>query len=235
MLRALKQGFILFFDNIGTHLITGLMDWLLGTVKDAGIKVPSEITPMSIFNMILDILGISVERIWEKIKKKLGPEKTAKLEKIISVATGVWKFVNDVMTRGPIAIWDYIKEKLENLQQIVFDAAKGWIMTKVIQEVTIKLLSLLDPTGIMAVVNSFIAFFRAVQTFIEQLTRMLEVINNITKSFLKIALGNIAEAAAWIEQTMVKSLPVMIAFLANQAGLGSLGKKIGEVLQKVRD
>jgi hypothetical protein len=235
MLRALKQGFILFFDNIGTHLITGLMDWLLGTVEDAGIKVPSEITPMSIFNMILDILGISVERIWEKIKKKLGPEKTAKLEKIISVATGVWKFVNDVMTRGPIAIWDYIKEKLENLQQIVFDAAKGWIMTKVIQEVTIKLLSLLDPTGIMAVVNSFIAFFRAVQTFIEQLTRMLEVINNITKSFLKIALGNIAEAAAWIEQTMVKSLPVMIAFLANQAGLGSLGKKIGEVLQKVRD
>lgn len=37
LLRAIKQGFIQFFDNILQHLMTGLIDWLTSELKDTGV------------------------------------------------------------------------------------------------------------------------------------------------------------------------------------------------------
>ena len=81
----------------------------------------------------------------------------------------IWTFIKDVIDRGPIAIWEYVQEKLSELWDMVLSAARNWIMTRIIASVTTKLLSMLDPTGIMAVINSVIAIYRAIQSFIEQL------------------------------------------------------------------
>ena len=52
-----------------------------------------------------------------------------------------------------------------------------WVMTQIITSGTIKLLSFLDPTFIMSVVNGCIALFNAVQAAIEYLRDMLEILN----------------------------------------------------------
>ena len=46
---------------------------------------------------------------------------------------------------------------------------------------------MLDPTGIMAVVNSFIAFFNAVQSAIEYLRDILEIINRWVSTLAAVA------------------------------------------------
>ncbi len=230
ILKAVKQGFVQFFGNILTHLLNGVGDWLFGQLGDTGITIPTDFSFKSILGLVFEILGITKEKIFEKLKKKVGPEKWEKIEGMLDKAMGVWSFVKDIMERGPIVIWEKIQEKLTGLWDMVISAAKNWIMTKIIEQVTVKLLSLLDPTGIMAVVNSFIAFFKAVQSAIEYMVPMLEMMNSFLGGVIQIAQGNIKPAADLLESTMAKGMPIMIGFLANQVGLGSIGKKIKEII-----
>jgi hypothetical protein len=101
--------------------------------------------------------------------------------------------------------------------------------------VTARLLSMLDPTGIMAVVNSFIAFFNAIQSAIEYFRQILEIVNSFVSTVAEIARGSIEGAAQFLENTLAQSLPVAIGFLANQVGLGNLGERIAEIIGSIRE
>jgi hypothetical protein len=93
---------------------------------------------------------------------------------------------------------------------------------------------MLDPTGIMAVVNSFIAFFNAVQSAIEYFRQILEIVDSFVGTVAEIATGNVDRAAQFLENLLARSLPVAIGFLANQVGLGNVGEKIQEIIAGVR-
>src|SRR3712207_2790528 len=92
--------------------------------------------------------------------------------------TGAWAFIKDVQERGLAAIWEYVTDKLGQLWDTLLTMAKDWIVTTIVEKVTAKLLSMLDPTGIMAVVNSMVAFFNAVQSAIEYLREILEIVDD---------------------------------------------------------
>ncbi len=236
LLRAIKQGFIQFFDNILKHLINGVVGWLMGELRDAGVPLLSDFSLKGVISWVLEVLGISMEKIWKKLEEhpKIGPAKVAKIRGMIDKLEGIWTFIKDVQERGMAAIWDKIQEQLSNLWDTVLDAVKNWIMEKIITAVVTKLLSLLDPTGIMAVVNSCIAIYKAVQSFIKYITEMLKVVNSFVEGVVEIAEGNIARAADFLEGAMDKAMPIVIGFLANQVGLGGVGKRIAEIIGKVQ-
>ncbi len=235
LLRAVKEGFSQFFENILTHLLNGLRDWLFGELAAAGITPPADITFQSILGFVLDTLGISIDNIWERLALKIGPERVAQIRGAIDTLTGIWTFISDVYERGPIAIWEYIQEQLSNLWGTLLGMIRNWVMTRIITAVTTKLLSMLDPTGIMAVINSFIAFYRGVQSFIEKLREMLEIINSFVAGVANIARGNISEAANYLENALARGIPVAIGFLANQVSLGGLGARVAEMIEGLRE
>ncbi|MGY3794262.1 eCIS core domain-containing protein [Aquimarina sp. 433] len=236
ILRAIKEGFVKFFDNIVTHLINGVMGWLMRELRDAGIPELTDFSLQGVISWVLEVLGLSMERIWEKLAEhpRIGPERVARIRGAINTLEGIWTFIKDVQERGIAAIWDKIQEQLSNLWNVVIDAVKNFVMTRIITQVTTRLLSMLDPTGIMAVVNGAIAFFNAVQSFIQYLREMLEVINSFVNGVADIARGNVATAADYLERTMGQSMPVVIGFLANQVGLGGIGARIAEIIGSVR-
>lgn len=236
LLKAVKLGFSQFFGNIGTHLLNGLVGWLTSELKQANIQPPKDFTFRSVLTFVLDVLGISMEKIWKKLGEhpKIGPQKVAKIRGMIDRLTGIWTFVKEVMEEGPGAIWKHIQEQLTNLWDMVLDKVKSWIMEQIIDKMVAKLLSMLDPTGIMAVINSFIAFYRAVQSFIERLREILEVVSSFVGGVAEIARGVVTTGANFLERTMANALPTIIGFLANQVGLRGLGHKIGEMIQSVQ-
>lgn len=235
LLMAVKQGFVQFFDNILTHLLNGLRDWLFGELASAGIQPPADISFQSILGFVLDTLGISIDNVWERLALKIGPERVAQIRGAIDTLTGIWTFIKDVYERGPIAIWEYIQEQLSNLWNMVLDMIRNWIVTRIITQVTTRLLSMLDPTGVMAVVNGFIAFYRAVQSFIEKLREMLEIVNAFVAGVANIARGDISQAANFLENALARGVPVAIGFLANQVGLRGLGTRIAEMIEGLRE
>lgn len=235
LLRAVKTGFVKFFDNIVTHLINGITGWLFGQMEEAGITPPPDLSFQSILGLVMQILGITMDKIFKKLAEKIGQEKVDRIRGMMDRLSGIWAFVKDVMTRGPVAIWEYIQEKLSNLWDVVLEQVRNWVITKIVQQVTAKLLSMLDPTGIMAVINGFIAFYNAVQSFIQYLREMLEIVNSFVEGVAEIATGSVERAANFLENALDRAMPVAIGFLANQVGLGSLGRKIGEMIGKVQD
>lgn len=235
LLNAVKQGFVQFFDNIVTHLLGGLRDWLFGELATAGISPPADLSFQSILGFVLDVLGLTMDNVWERLALKIGPERVAQIRGAIDTLSGIWTFIRDVWERGPIAIWEYVQEQLSNLWTMVLEQIQNWIMTRIVEQVVTRLLSMLDPTGIMAVVNSFIAFYRAVQSFIEKLREMLEIVNSFVAGVANIARGNIADAANFLEAALARAVPVAIGFLANQVGLRGLGSRIAEMISGLRD
>jgi hypothetical protein len=237
LLRAIKEGFVQFFGNILKHLLAGLTGWLMSELKDANVKAPKDFSLGTIIGWVLDLLGISMEKIWEKLAKhpKIGPQRVAKIRGVINKLEGIWTFIKDVQERGIAAIWDKIVEKLSNLWDTVLNAIKDWIIQQIIEKIVTKLLSMLDPTGIMAVINSAIALYKAIQSFKKYVMQILQIVNSFVEGLVEIASGNTKKAADFLESTLARGVPVVIGFLANQVGLSGVGKKVGEMIEKVRD
>jgi len=237
LLRAIKQGFIQFFDNILQHLVQGLVGWLMSELRDAGIPELTDLSLRGVIAWVLEVLGISMERIWQKLAAhpRIGPERVARIRGMINTLEGIWTFIRDVQERGMAAIWDKIQEQLTNLWDTILDAVKNWVMEQIINRMVTRLLSMLDPTGIMAVVNSAIAIYSAIQSFIRYLREMLEVVNSFVNGVADIAEGNVTTAANYLERTMGRAMPIVIGFLANQVGLSGIGRRVGEMIERARE
>jgi len=235
MLQAVKLGFMLFFDHIGPHLLNGLTGWLFRGLSGLGITIPADLTLKSVLDLVLQVLGITAEKLWTKLGEQIGPENVARIRAALNVLTGVWEFVKDVQENGIGAVWKFLTDQLSGLWTTLLGMATDWIMKTVIGKVTVKLLSFLDPTGVMAVINSFVAFFNAVQSAIEYLRDMLEIVNRWVSTLAAIAAGNVMPGAQMLEQALAAAVPVAIGFLANQVGLGSIPDMVVEVIGRLRE
>jgi phage-related protein len=234
MLEALKQGFTGFFNNILTYLLQGLTAWLFRGLGQLGITIPPDLSLQSILTLVLQVLGLSVDYLWTKLGEHIGPERVAQIRGALDRLGEAWAFIQDIQERGFVAVWEYIASQLGNLWDTLLGMAQEWIMTTIVNNVVARLLSMLDPTGVMAVVNSFIAFFNAVQSAIEYLRDILEIVNRYVTTLAQIAAGNITPGAQMLEQGLAAAIPIAIGFLANQVGIGNVPEKIVELIGRLR-
>lgn len=234
LMDALKNGFIQFLTNIGTHLLSGLQNWLFGTLADAGVEIPSDLSIRSLLGMAMDVLGITLDNILERLAIRIGPERVEQIRSVLDTLTGIWTFVRDVIERGPIAIWEYIQGQISNLWNVIKEGIMGFIQEKVIQQAIGWLLSFLDVTGIMPVIRGVQTAFNAIVSFIEKIREILEIVNSFVAGIADIARGNIQSAANFLETALSDGIPVAISFLAKQLGLGDISEKIAEMIESTR-
>ncbi len=235
LLRAMGAGFMGFFDRIGSHLLTGFTGWLFGAVREAGITPPADFSLRSVLGFVMEVLGVTVDNIFARLARRLDPAVVARLRSMLEVATGVWSFVATLVTEGPAGLWRELTERLANLWDTVVQGVIGFITERVIGWATRWLLSLLDISGIMPVINTLIAIYRAIESFMQYLRELLEIVSRVLDGVLSIARGSITEAAGFLENALASALPVAIGFLANQAGLGRLSQRLREILGGLRD
>ena len=234
LLRAVKQGFVQFFDNIGKHLLAGVTGWIFGQLAKTGITIPQKLDVASILDLVMQVLNLTIDNLWARLAKRIGQDKVDKIKGSIDKLVGIWTFVTDVVKNGISAIWKYIQAKISGLWDMILEKAKNWIVVTIIQKVTTKLLSMLDPTGIMAVINGFIAFYKAIESFIEKINEMLKIAASFVKGVAAIARGTVVKAADYLEFSLASSLPVALSFLANQIGLSGIGDQIKKLIQMGR-
>jgi len=234
MLGALKAGFLGFFDKALDYLLSGLADWLFRGLGALGIQKPPDLSFKSILQLVLQVLDVTTDKLWAKLGKHIGEDTVAKLRSGLAVAGQAFDFIKDVEENGVGAIWKHIESQLGNLWDTLLGMAKDWIVTTIIDKAIAKVLSMLDPTGIMAVVNSGIAFFKAVQSVIEYVREILQIINDYVSTLAAVAAGNLGAGAAKVEKGLASAVPVAIGFLANQAGLGNVPEKLVELIGELR-
>lgn len=235
IVAAMKAGFEGFFGNIATYLLEGLSGWLFRGLRGLGIEPPTSLSVEAIITLVIQVLGVTTETLWTKLGERIGPERVAQIRGALDHLSGAWTFIKDVQERGITAVWEFIQGQLSNLWETVLSTARDWIMREIVERVVTRLLSMLDPTGVMAVINGTIAFFDAVQSAIEYFRELLEIVDRYVSTIASVARGDVAPGAAMLESGLASAVPVAIGFLANQVGLGNVPEKVQEIIVGLRE
>lgn len=236
ILRAIREGFRLFFGNILRHLANGIASWLLGALEKGGITLPQSWTDWrGILNMLLEVMGISREHIFTLIERRLGRERTDMLRRNWERLAGAWEWLVLAVREGPAALWQRIVERLREIATALLSGAVSWLMDILIKRVSLWLLSFFDPTFITTVINVLIATYQVTMAIIEYTTRILEMINSVLDSTMDLIRGVLGAAASRIERALGQALPVAIALLAALVGIGNIPRRVREVILRVRE
>jgi len=226
LVKAAKQGFLNFADNIGGHLKAGLIDWLTGSLS--GVYIPKALNLAELGQFALSILGITWAQIRGKIVKVLGPNG----EKIMKELETGFDIVVALVKGGPAAAWELIKEKLTDLKDTVISGIIGFVTDTVVKKAIPKLIAMFIPGA--GFISAIMSIYDTVMVFKEKISKIIQVATAFIDSIVTIAEGNITFAANRVESILGGLLSLAISFLAGFLGLGKITDKIKEVIGKVR-
>ena len=225
LIAAIKQGINQFKDNIWTHLKAGFLQWLFGPLGEAGITLPKDLSLPSILQLVLQVLGLTYDRLRAKAVALIGERNVRILEKL-------YDYVKTLITEGPAALWEKVKGDIGDLKAMVIDAVQDWVITTIIKQAVLKVVSLFNPAG--AIIQAILAIYNTVMFFIERASQIMSLIEAVINSVNAIATGAIGGAANWIEQALARAIPVVISFLARLLGLSGITDKILGIIKKVQ-
>ena len=226
LVRAAKKGFVDFAGNIGTHLKTGLIDWLTGSLK--GVYIPKALSLSEMAKFVMSVLGLSWASIRGKLVKAIGPTG----ETIVSALETSFELVKRLITEGPMAAWEMIREQLSAMKDMAFGAIRDFVVLTIVQRAVPKLIAMFIPGA--GFVSAIISIYETVRTFIQRISSMVQVVTGFLDSIIAIAAGAIDAAAAKVEGIMARLLSLAIALLAGFLGLGGISEKIQGVIEKIR-
>lgn len=227
LIKATKEGFVLFKNNIVSHLKKGVTNWILGSLKGAELYIPQSFSTKEIFKFVLSIFGIS----WPSLRKKLVEKKEIGEAKVNALEEG-FELVKILITEGIGAAWEKIKEHIEKLKTTIIDKVIAFVAESVVGKAITKLLSMLNPVG--AFIQAILTIYSTIQFLIEKIQQIIEVGKGVLNSINDIVDGNTIKAAQKVEKIMGNMLGVMINFLAYQVGLHKISEKIVEIVQKIK-
>jgi hypothetical protein len=221
LLDGVKKGVKQFGVNIWGHLKTGLLEWLMGTLADAGLALPKVWDLHGLLDLALQILGITWAKIRAKIVAVIGDKTMAMLEKTFT-------FVVALVTEGPAAAWREITTAIGNFWDMIIGGIKDWAVTRIVTNAITQLATMFNPAG--AVIQAILAIYNTVAFFIERINQILTFVEAVVDSIANIAIGKIDAAANYIEKAMAKSIPVLLGFLARLIRLGDVSAAIKKVI-----
>lgn len=225
LLKALGKGFGQFVDRIEDHLKEGFAAWLFGSLAGAGVEIPKGFSLPALFRFVLQVLGFTAAAVRSRVVRVVGERNVALVEK-------AWDVVRTLIDSGPGALWDMAKEYLADLKEKIIDAAREWLIGAVIKAATTRLLMLFNPVG--AIIQAIMMIYNTVMFFIERINQILALVEAVIESVASIALGRIGDAADWIEKSLARAVPVIIAFLARLLGLSGLAERVKDFITRLQ-
>jgi hypothetical protein len=225
LIAAVKGGIQAFVGNIWTHLKKGFMTWLFGALSGAGVEIPSDLSLPSILKLVLSVLGITYDRMRAKAVKLIGERNVKIIEKLV-------EYLRVLISGGPAALWEKVKEDLSNLKAMVIDAIQNWLIETIVKQAVAKIVSLFNPAG--AIIQAILAIYNIVMFVVEKAQQIMAFVEAVVNSVHAIATGAIGGAINWIEQALGRTIPIVIGFLARLIGLGGISQKIKDFILKVQ-
>ncbi|MEO7496430.1 MAG: DUF4157 domain-containing protein, partial [Massilia sp.] len=223
LVKAAKMGFLNFAGNFLGHLKAGLMDWLLGALP--GVYIPKAFTLGEIVKFAFSVLGISWQNIRQKLVKAVGEPAVAAMEAGFDI-------VKTLVTEGPAAAWDKIKDQLAELQEKIIGGIVDFVIDMVVKKAVPKLVAMFIPGA--GFISAIMSIYETVMVFVEKIAKIIQVVKGFIDSIVAIAGGAIGAAASKVESILAGLLSLAINFLAGFIGLGKVADKVMGVIGKVR-
>jgi helix-hairpin-helix protein len=226
---AIKSGIGNFLSNIWKHLKNGMFSWMFDAFEGIDIQFPKKFDLKGIFYLVAQILGLTWTSIRTQIVKRLGPMG----ESIMSKAETAVGIVKDLITKGPVVLWEKVKALVGNLKSMFFDAVIGWLKKTIVFKAFEMILSYINPVG--AIFQAIKALYNIVMFFHENWQRIKDFVKTVYGSLAAIVQGKVSAAAKFITSSLAKAVPIVIGFLARLLSLHKIVEPIRKVIKKVTE
>ena len=219
-------GFNNFKDHIGEYLEKGFLQWLFGQAATTGIELPKSFDWAGILGLVMQLLGLTHANIRARAVKLLG-------EKAVAVLETTAEIFQLLISGGPGALWDYMKDMVSNALEAGIETIKSYVMEKVIMAGITWIIGLLNPVS--AFIKACKAIYSIVMFFVEHGSEIVDLVNSVIDSMAAIAEGKISQAADFVEKSLARAIPVIIGFLASLLGVEGIGERIKSAVETVRN
>lgn len=223
LISAVGGGFKAFGSNAPRHLQNGIGQWLTGA---SGITFPASFSLEGVFMTALSVMGLTYQAMRGKLVRALGPGGADKVGRAESTVQALQTM------KGGLQHASEMKGEQGSVGKAVQDGIKSEVTQSLVLTGIQKLVTMLVPGG--GFINAVIGAFQTVQTIVQQAAQIGQVVTNALGSVAAIAAGNISGAVGFIDRALGGAIPVALAWLGKLVGLGNLGGKIKNVINKVR-
>ena len=224
LIKAASTGFQNFGKNFLKHLKDAIFNWLTGAME--GVKLPQVWDARGILMLVLDILGLTYQALRKRMVDVLG-------ETVVSTLEKTFTLVKTLVTQGPVAAWEQMKEMAEEMKGTFIDAVKEWVKTTIVYKAIETVISIFIPGA--GIIKAIIAIYDTVMFFIQKAKDIARMVGDFLGSIGEIAMGNIGAGAAALEAGLAKALTLVINFLAKFLHLSGITDKIKKVIEKIRE
>ena len=115
---------------------------------------------------------------------------------------------------------------------MIFEKVKDFVKDRIISAGISWLIGLLNPAG--AFIKACKLIYDIVMFFVNNRERIKKFVDTVLDSVSDIVRGNIGGVVNKINDMLGQMVPIIIGFLASLIGLGDIGKKIREIVEKLQ-
>lgn len=236
-LKAIGQGFKIIWDDKFENIKAGLQGWLLGEIKDKNIIMPTSWTDIGqVFEFILSVLGINENHIYELLEKKMNPTAVKRFRAVMGKVMRVLDWVNrsiDV-TKTPKENAAGMLKQAGDFALSLLESGAEWIIKKVGAKVAEELVKIAGTAGLGAILTAAQSLYAAMLTAKKWMRQILDMANQALDSVMDLIAGAVGKVGGVFAGLMKRAMPVVIGFLADQVGLGDVGRELGKAIDKLR-
>ena len=225
LFAVVQLGFKNFADHILDHLGEGVKTWIFDELNIKGVTIPTEFTFASMLKLFLQVLGLTYEQRRPQLVEKL-------TEPVVYFFETTGKVLDRVRKEGFSAIWDEIKKGAETILDSLLGSIKDWIVKEIVTKALIIVASLASPVG--ELVEAVRSIYETIEFVIEKAAKLADLIQTVLNALSDIVDGVIGPAAQKVEDSLAKTIPLILRFLAGLLHLSGIGKSIRELVDKVR-
>jgi hypothetical protein len=216
LVAGLKQGIGDFIGNIGTHLKEAFWTWITGTTSAKGITLTESSGEQGMFDIVLQALRLGPADLKEIVAKVLGREFVEMVEKGIAVGEKILEPVIILLTKGPGALWDYIKESLAGIVGSTFDRIRETVFNAFVEKGLKWIAGFFIPGGgFVKIVKAIVAAFQFVAENLERLRNFFDAVFDSMEAAVQ---GRTEGVASMIIKGLKIGVVLALDFLAKQLG-----------------
>jgi hypothetical protein len=225
LIDGIKGGITRFKDNFLTHLRKGLLSWLFGALAEGGVELPDSFDVKGVIKLLASLFGLTWRNIRNRLVQQIGEPAMAAVEKGVDI-------FQKLAAGGVAGLWEMLLDKLGDIKEMILEQVKDFVLTRIITAGITWLISLLNPAA--AFIKACKLIYDVVMFFVNNASRIAKFVNTILDSTADIVRGNISGVVNKIEDVLGQMVPIIIGFLASVIGLGGVGQKIREIVQKLQ-
>ena len=234
---GIVQGLSMFIGNIGENIKGAVVQWLTGSMGNAGISLPKSFDARGIIGFLLELVGLGVANIKEIARKVFGRRVVSLIEKGEAGAEKIKQIFDILVSEGPAGLFKYLAGEFERMKgKVMGEVGKALAQGLAVAGIkkVMGIIAGLATGGAGSVVTIVMTIVDVALWFVNNAAQLAEIAGTIASMAMAILQGQVGAIAGAINNLLKRMLPVVLGFLGSLIGIGGVVTKIQKIFKTIR-